>query len=172
MLPAALTLLLLSVASHASPQISERELQEAMTEAAEFVKIQTVEKDFVIVRSTRSYAAALRAARDAARRLDVRLDLRNLSPHSKGGLTFPKRDCEGSTFEFPCYVARGRGDDGAYVSIEYSTPYAGFRPGLYIVIAASDAKDGQVAKNSVKVARRIFKDAYLRRTGVYMGCVH
>lgn len=172
MLPTALTLLLLSVASHASPQISERELQEAMDEAAEFVKAQTVEMDFVIVKSTPSYQAALRRAREVARRLDVRLDLRELSPHTEGGLTFPKSDCEESAFEYPCYVARGRDDDGAFVSIEYSTAYAGFRPGLYIVIAASDVKGGQIAKDSVKAARKVFKDAYVRRTGVYMGCIH
>lgn len=61
-----------------------------MAEGAEFTKAQTVEKDFVVVRSTPSYRAALRAARDAARRLDVRLDLRNLSPQSEGGLTSPR----------------------------------------------------------------------------------
>jgi hypothetical protein len=130
MLPIALRIFLLSLAAHAGAQISERELQEAMDEGAEFLKAQTVEKDFVIVTSTPDYRAAVRAARDAARQLDVRLDLRKLSPHAKGGLTFPRTDCEESAFEYPCYVARGRDDDGAYVSVEYSTAYAGFKPSL------------------------------------------
>jgi hypothetical protein len=172
MLPIALRVLLLSLAAHAGSQLSERELQEAMDEGAEFVKAQTVEKDFVIVKSTPDYRAAVRAARDAARQLGVRLDLRSLSPHAKGGLTFPKKDCEESAFEYPCYVARGRDDDGAYVSVEYSTAYAGFRPSLYIVVAASDSQGGQIAKDALKAARKVFKDAYARRTGVYMGCMH
>lgn len=156
----------------ATPQITESELQAAMGEGAALVKAQTVEKDFVIVKSSSSYADALASARDAAKRLGFRLDLRALSPRQPEGLSFSPTDCEQSAFEYPCYVARGRGDDGAYVSIEYSTAYVGFRPGLYVVIVASDVKGGKVATNALKAAKKRFKDAYLRRTGVYMGCIH
>jgi hypothetical protein len=155
-----------------TPQISERDLQQAIEEGAEYIKSATVEKDFVIVKSTASYREARRAAEDAARRLSVRVDLRDLSPHSGGGLTFSRKECEDGAFDYPCYVARGRGDDGFYVSVEYSTAYAGFRPGLYVVIVASDAKGGQIAADAVRAARKVFKDAYVRRTGVYMGCIH
>ena len=167
-----LTAFLLAHASHGEQaQLSERELQEAMEEGTELVKEQTVEKDFVIVRSTPTYEEARRTASQAARRLQVPLNLRRLSPHS-GGLTFAKKDCEESAFDYPCYVARGRGDDGFYVSIEYSTAYAGFRPGLYIVIVASDAKGGPISRRAVKTVRKMFSDAYIRSTGVYMGCIH
>jgi hypothetical protein len=155
-----------------TPQISARELQQAMDESAEYIKAATVEKDFVIVKSTATYREARRAAADAARRLGVRLDFRDLSPHRRGGLTFSKKECEGNAFDYPCYVARGRGDDGFYVSVEYSTAYAGFRPGLYVVIVASDEKGGQIAMEAATAAKKVFKDAYVRRTGVYMGCIH
>jgi hypothetical protein len=170
-----LACLLLGLAGSASSgaQISERELQEAIAEGDENVKAQTVEMDFVIVKSTASYGDARRAANGAAKRLGVRLDLRNLSPHSEGGLTWSKKECEDDAFDYPCYVARGgRADDGFYVSIEYSTAYTGFKPGLYIVVVASDTKGGQVAKLAAKAARKAFKDAYVRRTGVYLGCLH
>ena len=155
-----------------APQISARELQQAMEESAEYIKASTVEKDFVIVKSTARYREARLAAADAAKRLGIRLDLRNLSPHRKSGLTFSKKECEESEFDYPCYVARGRDDDGSYASVEYSTAYAGFRPGLYVVIVASDEKGGQIARDAATAAKRVFKDAYVRRTGVYMGCMH
>jgi hypothetical protein len=152
-------------------QLSERELQEAMAENAELVKAQTVEKDFVIVKSTSKYEEARKTASEAARRLQVPLNLRGLSPYSHG-LTFSKKDCEESAFDYPCYVARGRGDDGFYVSIEYSSVYEGFKPGLYVVIVASDAKGGLVSKQAARSAKKVFSDAYIRKTGVYMGCMH
>ena len=54
-----------------TPEISEHELQQAMEEGADYIKSATVEKDFVIVKSTASYRDARRAAEDAARRLGV-----------------------------------------------------------------------------------------------------
>jgi hypothetical protein len=152
-------------------QLSERELREAMREGLELVKAQTVAKDFVIVKSTPTYEESRRTAVQAAQRLNVPLNLRGLSPHS-GGLTFSTKDCAENAFDYPCYVARGRGDDGFYVSIEHSTAYENFRPGLYIVIVASDSKGGSVAKQAAKAARKFFSDAYIRSTGVYMGCMH
>jgi hypothetical protein len=167
-----LAALLLAVGAQAKPaQLSERELREAMAESAELIKAQTVEKDFVIVRSTPTYEEARRTAAEAARRLQVPLNLRGLSSHSSG-LTFSKKDCEQSAFDYPCYVGRGRGDDGFYVSIEYSSAYTGFRPGLYIVVVASDARGGLVSKQAVLSAKKLFRDAYIRRTGVYVGCMH
>jgi Antibiotic biosynthesis monooxygenase len=50
--------------------------------------------------------------------------------------------------------------------------YQGFKPGLYIVIVASDSAGGEIAKRSAQAAKKVFKDAYMRRTGVYMGCIH
>jgi hypothetical protein len=155
-----------------TPQLSEQELRQAMAEMAELIKAQTIEKDFVIVRSTGTYRDARRAATNAANRLGMPIDLRGLSPHRKGGLTFTKKECEDNAFDYPCYIARGRDDDGRYVSIEYSTAYDGFRPGLYVVIVASDAKGGRIAADAAAAARKVFKDAYVRRTGVYVGCIH
>ena len=85
---------------------------------------------------------------------------------------FSRKECEESAFDYPCYVARGRDDDGLYVSVEYSTAYTGFKPGLYIVIVASDSKAGSIAKDAAKTAKKVFPDAYTRRTGVYLGCMH
>jgi hypothetical protein len=153
-------------------QISEHDLREAREESAALIKMQTVEKDSVIVKSTAAYKDARRVAVDAAQRLGLPLDLRGLAPHRGSGLTFSREECKGGAFDYPCYVARGRSDDGAYVSVEYSTAYDGFRPGLYIVVIAGDSAGGDLAKRSAQAAKKVFRDAYVRRTGVYLGCIH
>jgi hypothetical protein len=153
-------------------QLSERELKEALAESADFIKQATVEKELVIVKSTPKYKEARRAAAMAAERLHLPLNLRDLAPHRKEGLTFSKKECEDSAFDYPCYVARGRDDDGEYVSVEYSTAYSGFVPGLYIVVIATDTKGSATTKEAVRAAKAVFKDAYIRTTGIYMGCMH
>ena len=76
----------------------------------------------LIVRSTADYPEALRYAKKASATLRLKLDLRGLGPHDGIGLTSSQEDCEPSG-GFPCYYPRGRLDDGAYVSIEYSSAF-------------------------------------------------
>ena len=45
--------------------------------------------------------------------------------------------CEENGWDYPCYVARGRYDDGAYLSVEPSAAYDGLKAGYFVVIAAS-----------------------------------
>ena len=49
-----------------------------------------VRKSFVILKATASYADARTLAAEAAERLAIRLDLRNLAPDRTMGLTFPR----------------------------------------------------------------------------------
>ena len=131
-----------------------------------------VEKSFVILKSTSSYAEALSFTTTAATRLAVKLDLRELSANKKLGLTFPKAWCEGEWGEYPCYIPRGRHDDGVYLSIEHSSGYKGFTPGLYIVIMANGYKGDEQLGAALARARSVYPDAYAKTTSVYMGCMH
>jgi hypothetical protein len=88
------------------------------------IKAATVQKELVIVRSTASYQEASEAATGAAKSLAVPMNLRDLRPHGPSGLSFPAKVCEENGWDFPCYVARGRFDDGTYLSIERSNAYA------------------------------------------------
>jgi hypothetical protein len=128
-------------------------------------------KYFAIIRSTTDYQEALTCARDAAKRLGWKLDLRGLSKNNETGLTFSKASCEEDGGTYPSYWPRGRYDDGEYVSIEYSSGYKEFRAGYYIVMIASgyEAKD---VKRALAAAKRHFPDAYIRSSKVYMGCIH
>jgi len=128
-----------------------------------------VEKNFVIIQSTKNYNAAQQTAEKAAAQLKLKLDLRGLKPSKETGLTFSKADCENEG-GYPCYIARGRYDDGAYVSIEWSDEFDQFAKGYYIVLIYSGNKQG--AGQILQKARSVFKDAYNKRAKVYVGCMH
>lgn len=129
-----------------------------------------VKKSFVIIQSTKSYAAAKATALKASSKLNFKLDLRGLVPNKKTGLTDTKSNCEeDGVGEYPCYYSRGRYDDGEYVSIEWSAAFPEFTKGYYIVIIASGDAD---AKPALAKAKKIFKDAYIKKAEVYLGCMH
>jgi hypothetical protein len=127
------------------------------------------DKDFCILVCTKNYAEAKKAAQQAAKKTGLTLDLRDLIPNKKIGLTTPKANVpEGE--EYPQYYSRGRYDDGEYISIEYSNAFTGFAKGLYMVIAYSGEKDE--AKATLKKVKPFYKTAYIKRSEVYIGCMH
>jgi hypothetical protein len=133
-------------------------------EAQPFVK-----KSFVIIQSTKNYTIAKLTAEKAAKQLQQKLDLRELKPNKKTGLTFSDSVCENEG-GYPCYIARGRFDDGDYISIEWSNAINGFAKGYYVVIAGAGSKEETNA--ILKKAKKFFKMAYVKKADVYIGCMH
>jgi hypothetical protein len=131
-----------------------------------------VVKEFVIVRSTASFQEATGAAADAAAALGIRRASATVPATDGPGLTFPPETCRESALPYPCYVARGRYDDGAYVSIEWSDAYEGFAKGLYLVMVASGAVGSSENRLMLGRARERYADAYAKRAMVYLGCLH
>ena len=129
-----------------------------------------VKTTFCIILSTKSYAEAKTFAETASKQTSIKLDLRSLSPIKKEGLTMPKKDCEENGFEYPSYVARGRSDNGEYISIEYSNAYTEFAKGYYIVVASSG--DKKKCNSTLLKVKKIYKTAYLKESLVYVGCMH
>lgn len=129
-----------------------------------------IKKYFTIAASTKDYSVAKRKAFKVAEQLDIKLDLRNLHPR-KEGLSFPDSVCINNGWEAPCYVARGRWDDGEYVSIEWSDAFSGFSKGYYIVVVSS-GDDLERMKTRLNVVKRFVSDAYIKSTDVYIGCMH
>ncbi|MFH1468850.1 MAG: hypothetical protein ABIO70_30965 [Pseudomonadota bacterium] len=128
-----------------------------------------VEKAFLLVAAAKDWDTARSTASQAAQALALELKV-EVAPLPGGGLTFPAATCTASGFEHPCYVARGRYDDGAFVSVEWSSDYQGFTPGLYIVVAAS-GPEAEV-KPHLAAARELYPDAYIKKAKVWMGCIH
>ena len=128
-----------------------------------------ITKNFVIIQSTKEYKKAKAEAIKASQLLKQKLDLRALTPNGKAGLTYSEKACENEG-GYPCYIARGRYNDGDYVSIEWSNAFTGFAKGYYIVVVCSGNKTE--TNLILSKAKKIFKDAYSKQTNVYVGCMH
>lgn len=137
-----------------------------------------VPKDIIIIQSTKDYKSALVTAKQAARQLHKKLDLRRLTPHTKNGLTASKQDCYGSgggdDIGYPCYWARGDGNafNDDYISIEYSNAYKGFAKGYYIVVAAITDVKSTAMKKQLAFINKTYHNAYAKRTYIWRGCMH
>ncbi len=138
----------------------------------DYLQQATTRVEFVIVKSTTSFTEARRAAQVAAARLGLPLNLRGVSPTTVGDLSFAETTCRANGWDAPCYVARGRGDAGLYVSIESSRAYPEFKPGLYVVIVASGPPGDPALRRSLDRARKLYPDAYRKPASVYQGCLH
>lgn len=131
-----------------------------------------IKKEFLIIHSSKDYESALKKANEASKKLKIKIALRDLKPNKEIGLSYSNAACEDEFGFFPCYVARGRYDDGIYVSIEYSDAYLEFEKGYYIVVLSSFINNDAKNKNLLVKAKKIYKDAYLKASKVYVGCIH
>ena len=127
----------------------------------------TMEKSFIIVGTAKKYKRALRLAQKAANKLVIPLDLRGMINDNNEGLT--------SNMVCGCgekhgYHPRGRYDDGKYISIEYSSEYDDFTPGLYIIIVASGVPEDM--SPLLEEIQLKMKKAHIKSTRVYMGGMH
>jgi len=131
-----------------------------------------VDKDFLILKSTPSFKEATQSAATTAAKLGVKLNLRGLSPDLRTGLTFSRDECARGELPYPCYVPRGRSDDGAYVSVEWSSDYALLAKGMYVVMIASYKPGAPETRRMLKAAQSVYPDAYVKRVKVYVGSMH
>jgi len=139
-----------------------------MVFSSETVMSQTTNKYFLIAKSTKNYDEAKQFALKLSRKSGIKTDFRGLMQAKRLGLSEDKKSCQEEGFDFPCYIPRGRYDDGVYISIEYSTAYSGFTEGYYIIVVAS----GEISKSVLVQIKNIVPDAYVKQSAVYMGCMH
>ncbi len=132
------------------------------------LKQQSVEKDFLIVKTTKVYSEAKKFITEFSKRSGIVIDLREVLYQEKIGLTPKKEVCLESGFTYPCYIARGRYDDGVYLSIEDAYAYEKFSSGNYMVVAAS----GEIDKTTIREVKELIPDSYIKKSLVYMGCNH
>lgn len=130
------------------------------------------EKAFVVLGTHETFAKAREAASNAAGVLGLHLDTRGLTANATTGLTFSREDCRGSDWEYPCYLARGRYDDGVWLSVEFSTAYKGLAPGRFVLIAASGSPTDPLLPVALSRVKQVYPDARLVTAPIYMGCLH
>lgn len=130
----------------------------------------SIDREFVIIKSSPSFKEATEAAAAAAAALGVALDSRDVFPNLRTGLTFSREECVRRGLAYPCYVPRGR-RNGTYVSVEWSSEYDLFAKGLYVVMIASAVPDSSTTRRVLEAARRVYPHAYAKRAKVYAGCM-
>ena len=127
-----------------------------------------VSKAFLIAKSTTSYKEAKSFSEKISKTLGIRIDYRGLNFNKSEFLSFSKEECTENGWSFPCSQARGRYDDGQYISIEHTNWYEEFSNGYYIVVVAS----GKNVTKSLAKVKKHYSDAYVKKAKVYMGCMH
>ena len=132
----------------------------------------TVKKGYIIVSAGKNYEAIKKQAKTVADKLGYELNLRDLEYHKTEGLSFSQVVCQEENMEYPFYIARGRWDDGEYVSVEYTNAYEGFTPGYYIIMVSSHDKGAAELKTALQHVKKSYKTAYIKYADVYMGCIH
>jgi hypothetical protein len=125
----------------------------------------------LVVSSHRSYAAAVRAAKSYGHEAGIPYDTRGMVFDDERGLIWPDND------EDDIWAGQyaPRRDDTAgcpsgCVTVERSSAYTNFEPGLYIVVAG--IVDREEARERLTMARRYAPYAYVKQTVLYMGCMH
>jgi hypothetical protein len=125
---------------------------------------------YVLVAGTfRSYPGAVSDTQALARRVGLEYR-RKTTQIEDGSPTYSRTECEANGWAYPCYVARGRYDDGTYFSVEPSSSYHEMQPGYFVALAASGTL------NDVLQAQRRLSDQHVaslvRRVRVWMGFIH
>jgi len=164
MLPSLAIALLLSNPLHADPA-PEPPAEAAVPDVPDAM----VEKAFLLVSASKDWDTARSTASQAAQALALEIKV-EVEPHPTEGLSFDAKSCTDNGWEHPCYVARGRYDDGEFVSVEWSSAYEGFTPGLYLVVVAS-GPEAEV-KTHLEAAQEVYGDADIKKAKVYLGCIH
>lgn len=128
-------------------------------------------REFMIILSSKDFEKSMEYAVEAAEKLQLELRIDDLE-EVDGHLSYSPTICDESGFDHPCYVARGRYDDGDYVSVEQSDAYDGFTRGYFIVVVSSGPKSDPDRRDLLVDVKAHYESAYVKSTQVYMGCMH
>jgi len=131
-----------------------------------------IKKGFIIIHASKDYNLAKRVAEEASKHLKYEINYRDLEYNKFLGLSLPKSVCDSNGFEYPAYIQRGRGNNGNFISVEYTNAYNNFTLGYYIVVVASYEKGNSKLKETLKFVKKHYESAYIKYTDIYMGCIH
>lgn len=138
---------------------------------------QTAERHVAILSVYKSFAAARADAEKIAKASKVPFSMQGRVYDKKRGLIYPD-DFEDEVFR-GAYVARrydktilsGGEKQSAYLSVERSDAYEGFKPGFYIVVAGIGKTRDEALKQTAKF-KTWAPTAYVKKTRIFMGCLH
>lgn len=131
-----------------------------------------IEEDFysdryiLILKSTKDYNEAVDFARNAAKKLGLKFDNENRRYSKEKGIYFEgiqDDDYNGG------YYPRRYTDE--FISLENSSSYQGFRDGFIIVVCGIH-NDKRASNQALAKIKPFYADAYVKKTKMWMGCIH
>lgn len=137
-----------------------------------FAGRQPIEGDFfadkyiLILKSTKDYSKAASFALDAAKKLNLKFDNENKRYSKEKGIYF--EGIEDDDFNGGYYPRRYSGE---FISLENSGYYKGFSEG-YIIVVGGIYDDRKNSKQALAKSKKIYGDAYIKKTKIWMGCLH
>ena len=122
------------------------------------------EYDYLVIHSTKRYISARLVAEQAAKLLELPIDLRGLKENPVIGLSLPREACilPDGQINYPSYPLRSSKNSGIYISVEYSSAYLGWTPGYYLVVIANAPKNDKDIELLKEKARVYYSDADFR----------
>lgn len=121
----------------------------------------------LILKSTKDYDEAIRFATEASEKLGLEFENEHIRYSEEKGIyyaeTLPDLLYRGG------YYPRRYGDE--YISLENSSGYDGFTAG-YIIVVGGIYSDKESSEEALDKVRRFYKDAYIKKANMWMGCIH
>lgn len=126
------------------------------------------DKYILILKSTKDYEEAVNFTREASEKLNLGFYNENIRYSKEKGIYFSE-DIPDELYRGGYYPRRYAGDAG--ISLENSWGYRGFEPGYIIVVGGVFDRKEDSGK-ALNKAKEFYEDAYVKRTVMWMGCIH
>ncbi len=136
---------------------------------AEYYRASTETKHFLVVGTYGTYAVASRAMSALAKKVGMGAPSQPVELVD-GEMSYTRSACEENGWDYPCYVARGRYDDGAYLSVEPSSAYGGMEPGYFVIVAASG--NAELVREQERTMRKHGVSSFRQSEAIWLGCMH
>jgi len=125
------------------------------------------DKYILILKSTEDYNEAVAFAVQSREKLGLKFDNDKVKYSKSKGIYFSE-DIDDVAYRGKYYPRRY---DGEYISLENSNGYYGFSPG-YIIVVGGIYSDKKSADKGLSRVKEFYKDAYAKKTVMWMGCIH
>lgn len=124
------------------------------------------DKYILILKSTKNYNEAVNFAHNAAKKLNLKFDNEHVRYSKQKGIYFEGIDDPDYN---GAYYPRRYSEES--ISLENSDGYEGLSGGFIIVVGGiyNDRKASEQVLGKVKT---IYRDAYVKKTKMWMGCIH
>lgn len=120
----------------------------------------------LILKSTKDYNEAVNFARDASKKLSIEFDNENTRYSKEEGIYYEGTD--DPLYEGKYYPRRYTEE---FISLENSGYYKGFADG-FIIVVGGIYNDRKASKQALGKVKTVYHDAYIKKTKMWMGCIH